>query len=125
MGSLLTVVGDFPHKMSRLMFAALLLLNGNFAMGETPRQPVLVPFLLGSQQPPSEGDMRNCTADRPCQYGEGVCTEDSHCVPRLVCGADNCGAFVPGLTGSCCALLLDTVMREEESNNNNNNNNIN
>ena len=57
--------------------------TGNFVMGETPRQPVLVPFLLGSQQPPSEGDMRNCTADRPCQYGEGVCTEDSHCVPRL------------------------------------------
>ena len=57
--------------------------TGNFVMGGTPRQPVLVPFLLGSQQPPSEGDMRNCTADRPCQYGEGVCTEDSHCVPRL------------------------------------------
>ena len=59
--------------------------------------------------PPADDipDLKDCSPEAPCQYGEGDCTPhgDDGCDSDLVCGVNNCGDFVPGMAGSCCAQL--------------------
>ena len=75
---------------------------------------------LGNRQPAPEEDnpeLKFCRPEAPCQYGEGDCTRhgDDGCDSDLVCGVNNCGDFVPGMAGSCCAQLAgpSTFSREE------------
>ena len=65
-----------------------------------------VPFLLTSSQPIEDDipDLKFCSPEAPCQYSEGDCTRHD-----LVCGVNNCGDFVPGMAGSCCAQLESTT----------------
>merc|ERR1712244_88022 len=60
-------------------------------------------------------DLRNCRPESPCQYGNGDCGEagDEGCEADLVCGVNNCGDFVGGMTGSCCAQLASTTYSRE------------
>merc|ERR1711874_937342 len=50
-------------------------------------------------------DLRDCRPWDLCSYGEGDCGEsgDEGCDSGLVCGVNNCGDFVGGMTGSCCS----------------------
>ena len=78
-----------------------------------------VPFLLTSSQPIEDDipDLKDCSPEAPCQYGEGDCTRhgDDGCDSDLVCGVNNCGDFVPGMAGSCCAQLAGpSTFREEK-----------
>merc|ERR1719410_1829749 len=60
-------------------------------------------------------DLRDCRPESPCQYGDGDCGEagDAGCEADLVCGVNNCGDFVGGKTGSCCAQLNSTTYSRE------------
>ena len=60
-------------------------------------------------------DPRDCRPESPCQYGNGDCGEagDEGCEADLVCGVNNCGDFVGGMTGSCCAQLASTTYSRE------------
>ena len=60
-------------------------------------------------------DLRDCRPESPCQYGDGDCGEagDAGCEADLVCGVNNCGDFVGGKTGSCCAQLASTTYSRE------------
>ena len=63
-------------------------------------------------------ELKFCRPEAPCQYGEGDCTRhgDDGCDSDLVCGVNNCGDFVPGMAGSCCAQLAGpSEFLEEES----------
>merc|ERR550517_1261629 len=83
------------------------------------RATYCIPQLIGSgalgfKQPAPEEDnpeLKGCRPEAPCQYGEGDCTRhgDDGCYSDLVCGVNNCGAFVPGMAGSCCAQLESTT----------------
>ena len=77
-----------------------------------------VPFLLTSSQPIEDDipDLKFCSPEAPCQYSEGDCTRhgDDGCDSDLVCGVNNCGDFVPGMAGSCCAELDRTTYSREE-----------
>ena len=49
-----------------------------------------------------------CTPDQPCGENEGDCSDDSDCLPGLVCGTKNC----PKERGfadraDCCELFSD------------------
>ena len=61
-------------------------------------------------------DLRDCRPWDPCSYGEGDCGEsgDEGCDSGLVCGVNNCGDFVGGMTGSCCVQLASTTYSREE-----------
>ena len=61
-------------------------------------------------------DLSDCRPWDPCAYGEGDCGEsgDEGCDSGLVCGVNNCGDFVGGMTGSCCAQLASTTYSREE-----------
>ena len=65
-------------------------------------------------------DLKDCSPEAPCQYGEGDCTRhgDDGCDSDLVCGVNNCGDFVPGMAGSCCVQLagpsISSYRGEEE-----------
>ena len=61
-------------------------------------------------------DLRDCRPWDPCSYGEGDCGEsgDEGCDSGLVCGVNNCGDFVGGMTGSCCAQLGSTTYSRQE-----------
>ena len=56
-------------------------------------------------------DLKDCSPEAPCQYSDGDCTRhgDDGCDSDLVCGVNNCGDFVPGMAGSCCAQLESTT----------------
>ena len=63
-------------------------------------------------------DLKDCSPEAPCQYSDGDCTRhgDDGCDSDLVCGVNNCGDFVPGMAGSCCAQLAGpSEFLEEES----------
>merc|ERR1712018_32734 len=49
--------------------------------------------------------LKDCSPDLPCEYGEGDCGRlgDEGCGSGLVCGVSNCGSFITGMYGSCCA----------------------
>ena len=76
---------------------------------------------LSVYQPGAEDDipeLKFCRPEAPCQYGEGDCTRhgDDGCDSDLVCGVNNCGDFVAGMAGSCCAQLAGpSEFLEEES----------
>merc|ERR1711953_641499 len=62
-------------------------------------------------------ELKFCRPEAPCQYSEGDCTRhgDDGCHSDLVCGVNNCGDFVPGMAGSCCAQLAGpSIFREEK-----------
>ena len=60
-------------------------------------------------------DLSDCRPWDPCAYGEGDCGDsgDEGCDSGLVCGVNNCGDFVGGMTGSCCAQLASTTYSRE------------
>ena len=61
-------------------------------------------------------DLSDCRPWSPCAYGKGDCGEsgDEGCESGLVCGVNNCGDFVGGMTGSCCAQLASTTYIRDE-----------
>ena len=60
-------------------------------------------------------DLRDCRPESPCHYGHGDCGEagDEGCEADLVCGVNNCGDFVGGKTGSCCAQASSSTYSRE------------
>ena len=89
-----------------------------WACSECGADPIDI-FSLSVNQPGAEDDipdLKNCRPEAPCQYGEGDCTRhgDDGCESDLVCGVNNCGDFVPGMAGSCCAELDRTTYSREE-----------
>ena len=60
-------------------------------------------------------DLRDCRPESPCHYGHGDCGEagDEGCQADLVCGVNNCGDFVGGMTGSCCAQANPSTYSRE------------
>ena len=49
-------------------------------------------------------DWECCSANRKCGLGEGDCDSDDQCKGDLVCGTDNCSAFISGADqeADCC-----------------------
>merc|ERR1712228_371551 len=43
-----------------------------------------------------------CTEDNQCGINEGDCDNDSHCLPGLVCGKNNCVGSAFKSTDDCC-----------------------
>ena len=43
-----------------------------------------------------------CTSTNQCNIGEGDCDKDSHCLPGLKCGKDNCIGDGFDKTDDCC-----------------------
>merc|ERR1711874_419994 len=58
-------------------------------------------------------DLRDCRPWDLCSYGEGDCGDEG-CDSGLVCGVNNCGDFVGGMTGSCCVQLASTTYSRDE-----------
>ena len=58
----------------------------------------------------------NCSADVPCQYGEGDCNDDAECAGLYVCGVDNCENGPRGV--DCCTSTChnDTDCVNQECN---------
>lgn len=58
-------------------------------------------------------DSHCCTAETPCEYGEGDCDKDTDCAGALICGKDNCPARPHGFdrTDDCCTtnMIADQV----------------
>jgi len=52
-------------------------------------------------RPPAR-DPRKCTADRPCDEGEGDCNKYEDCAEDLVCGSNNCQGRQYGRGDDCC-----------------------
>ena len=52
----------------------------------------------------------NCSSRSPCGYGEGDCGDDGGCQKHFKCGVNNCGEFVAGMAGSCCAVLHNSTI---------------
>merc|ERR1712154_477113 len=78
--------------------------------------PNILPMQASYVYPREEfPDLRDCRPESPCQYGNGDCGEagDAGCEAVLVCGVNNCGDFVGGMTGSCCAQLASTTYSRE------------
>ena len=49
-----------------------------------------------------------CTSEQRCGAAEGDCTDDSGCMPGLVCGKSNCPKDQGfGSRADCCELLSD------------------
>merc|ERR1711909_121665 len=105
--------------MKTIAFASMLTLVcgaalDDFLLNPPPRSEVIGFLAPGPDDIP---DLRDCRPWDPCNYEEGDCGEsgDEGCDSDLVCGVNNCGDFVPGMTGSCCAQLAGpSTFREEK-----------
>ena len=91
---------------------------GDYDYISTKEQEFPVEYLMVERPPePWEelADLRDCRPESPCHYGHGDCGEagDEGCEADLVCGVNNCGDFVGGMTGSCCAQASSSTYSRE------------